>query len=511
MIRSSKHNQVTPLSVKMTGGINLQSSAMAIKDNESPLLQNWMYQKGADRPTVRPGVTCETSTALNDEIVYLFHYTKDASNAWIMGVSDQNDVYYYNSATSQWVDTTVNVAQKPAMLTFNGKLLMADGSTTLKTWNGSSGGTQSIDGTIAPSVIAEVGNRVVINDTSAGGKDLVCFSAVEDETTWTFTSAGGAVSLRVGYKDGSSVVGLVKNFKNELLVFKQGERSESIYRVQTLGAPYDASANTAWVAEYVMGGQGISNGFCVESVDTAALILGRYGFGAIVADQMYSELNIQAIGTKVNPILGAAGNTNHELRFLASSGQVWIIRQDTSIYIYHPHNGAFTTYVFNNEQIYSVCETSDGIFFAGESGHLYTLDETAYRDEFSPSTYSDLIAIFKTKDWDMGPGKGLIKYGELLFEPVTQGSNTVYYKDNSRNKQATVDTHTETGGDLGDFMAATMDFMDADDYDFLGIDGLPWTQEIRKKFKGKRLQVQINTTGRCSIDSLSLQVAVLGG
>jgi len=510
MRKSSKHQNLTPLTLDITGGINLQSSPVALADNEAPVLQNWMYEKGAKTPSTRPAVTCETTTACTDEIVYLFHYTKNASTSYLMGVSDQNDVYYFNTATSVWTDTTIDVNQKPTMITFNGKLLMADGSTTLKTWDGTTPGTQSINGTIAPSMIAEIGNRVVVNDTSATGLDLVCFSKVEDETGWTFTEAGGAVSLRVGYKDGSSVVGLVKNFKSELIVFKQGDRSETIHRVNVSGAPY-ASSEVQWYAEFVMAGQGCSNGFCTESVDTAVLFLGRYGLSALVADEMYSELNMSAIGDAVNTLLGASGNTNYELRFLASTGQIWIIRDDTTVYIYHPHNGKYTTYFFNNNQIYSVTETSDGVYFAGDTGHLYKLDASAYRDEFSPSTYTDLTGVLKTKDFDFGPGRGLVKYLEAIFKPVTQGTNTISYLDNSKNRQTTIDTHTEAGGDLDDFMTASMDFMDSADYDFMGTDGLPWAQEIKKKWKGKRFQLQINTTGRCSFEGATAHVAILGG
>lgn len=508
MRRSSKHAKVMPLAIQITGGLNLQANPIAIADNESPVMQNWYYPKGSDIPTVRPAVTCETATALSNPIDYLFHYTKNATTSYLMGVSD-GDVYYYNSATNLWVDTTIDVNQKPCMCTFNGTLFIAHGATTLATWDGSSASTQSIDGTISPTVVTEINNRLVINDSSSGGLDLVCFSAVEDATGWTFTEVGGAVSLRAGYKDGSRVVALVKNFKNELIVFKQGDRAESIYRIQTLGAPYESS-ETAWAAEFVMGGQGASNAFCTESVDTAVLYLGRYGFSAIVADELYSELNNQAIGNKVNPIIGAVGNTNLELRYLVSSGQVWILRDDTEVYIYHPHNGKFTTYSFNSAQINSVTETSDGIYCAGDSGHLYKLSESEYQDEFTPSTMSDLNGVLKTKNFDLGSGGGLVKFSEFFFNPVLQGTNKIYFIDSTKNKQSQIDSHSNSGTFLNDFMEADLDFMGSSEYDFMGTDGEAWSQEVRKKWKGKRLQIQINTTGRCGFAEAVAQVALLG-
>jgi len=509
MKRSNKHKSIAPLDLKITDGIDLRVSAIAIPDTASPLLQNWYYQKGAKDPSIRPAVTCETGTALGAAIVFLFPYSKDASTTYIMGVSSAFDVYYFNSATSLWVDTTINVAQKPVAITFNGKLLLADGSTTLKTWDGTTAGTQSIDGTISPSCIEEIDNRVVVNDSSATGLDLVCFSAVEDETAWTFTEAGGAVALRAGYKDGLKVVALVKNFKNELIVFKQGEKTESTYRVQTLGAPY-ASTVSQWVAEFVMGNNGASNGFCVESVDTGILFLGRYGFSALVADQLYSELNLTSIGDKVNHVLGAVGNTNLEIKYLATSGQVWILRQATTIYIYHPHNGAFTTYNLNNEQINSVIETTDGIFFAGASGHLYGLSESIYQDEFTPSTKTDIPGVLKTKEIDMGEGGGLVKFTEVLFNPILQCATKIYYLDESKNIDTLVDTGSGSGTFLQDFMLATLDFMASSAYDFMGTDGLPWSQEIRNKWKCKRFQIRINTTGRCGLASITGQIALLG-
>ena len=511
MIKSSKHQKTIPIALEVTGGLNLQSSPVAIADNEAELMQNWCYEKGAKTPSTRPAIVCETTTACADEIIYLFHYTKDASNSWIMGVSDVFDVYYYNSATNLWVDTTINLNQKPSMVTFNGKLLMAHGATTLATWDGSSAGTQNIDGSKAPSVIAEVGNRVVINDTQTTGRDFVGFSKVEDETGWTFTSAGGAVSLRVGYKDGSEVVGLIKNFKNELIVLKQGDRSETIYRVQTLGAPYDASGNTSWVAEFVMAGQGASNTHCCESIDTAVLFLGRYGLGAMVADELYSELNLQDIGKKVNTVLGAVGNTNYEIRYFATTGQLWIFRQSDEIFIYHPHNGAFTTYNLNNEQIYSGTETSEGVFCAGESGHLYRLDAGGERDEFTPSTYSDLLGILRMKDIDLGHGRGLVKSAEFVFKAISDCATSIVYKDNMKDRQVVVDTYAGEEPELADFSTCTVDFYASDAYDYMGINGQAWSQEIKKKFKSKRIQFQINTTGRLQFDTVTCQVAMLGG
>ena len=511
MIKSSKHQKTIPITLEVTGGLNLQSSPVAIADNEAELMQNWCYKKGAKTPSTRPAVVCETTTACSDEIIYLFHYTKDASNSWIMGVSDAFDVYYYNTTTNAWTDTTINLNQKPSMLTFNGKLLMAHGATTLATWDGSTAGTQNIDGSIAPSVIAEVNNRVVINDTQTTGRDFVGFSKVEDETGWTFTSAGGAVSLRVGYKDGSSVVGLIKNFKNELIVLKQGDRSESIYRVQTLGAPYDASGGTSWVAEFVMAGQGASNTHCCESVDTAVLFLGRYGLGAMVADELYSELNLQNIGKNVNTVLGAVGNINYELRYLATTGQVWILRQADEIFIYHPHNGVFTTYNLNGEQIYSVTETADGVFCAGESGHLYRLSDSNEQDEFAPDTYTDLPAVLKLKDIDLGHGRGLLKSAEFVFKAITNCTTAIYYKDNTKDRQALVDTFQGYEAELDDFATCTVDFSAASAYDWMGVNGQAWSQENKKKFKSKRLQFQINTTGRVQFDAVSCRVAVVGG
>ena len=513
MIKSSKHQKTIPITLAVTGGINLQSSPMSIADDEAELMQNWCYEKGATSPSIRPAVTCETSTACSDEIILLYHYTKDSSNSWLMGVSDAFDVYYYNTSTNVWTDTTINVAKKPSMLTYNGKLLMADGATTLKTWDGTTSGTVSIDGSLSPDILAEVGNRVVINDTQTTGRDFVGFSPVEWDvsTAWQLDHTDGSVGLRVGYKDGSNVVGLVKNFKNELIVLKQGDRSETIYRVQTVGVPYDASNALTWISEFVMAGQGASNSHCVESVDTAVLFLGRYGLGALVADEMYSELNLQAIGKKINPVLGAVGNTNYELRYLATTGQVWILRNSDTIYIYHPHNGAFTTYEFNNEQIYSVTENSSGVYFAGESGHLYKLDVTETQDEFTPSTNTDLTGILKLKDLDMGPGRGLVKASEFLFKPITGSTTNIYYADNSKNGQVKVDEHTVIDDAMSDFMLADTDFMSGSDYDFMGLDGLPWSQEIKKKWKGKRIQFQVTTVGRCQFDGVTAQIAAVGG
>ena len=509
MKKANKHRSVIPLELKITGGIDLRSSATAIENSSSPAMTNWYYQKGAITPSVRPAIVCETTTALGTDIVFLFPYAKNSSTTYIMGVSDAFDVYYFNNVSGLWVDTTIDVTQKPSVITFNGKLLMADGTTLLKTWDGATPGTQSIDDTIAPSSIAEINNRVVVNDSSTTGLDLVCFSAVEDETGWIFTDVGGAVSLRAGYKDGMRVVGFVKNFKNELIVFKHGEQIETIYRVQTLGAPY-VSSESQWAAEFVMAGQGVSTGSCAVSVDTGVLFLGRYGLSAIVADQLYSELNLSSIGSKVNNVLGAKGNTNLEVKYLSTSGQVWILRQSATIYIYHPHNGAFTIYNFNNEQINSVIETSDGIFCAGESGHLYSLSESAAQDEFSPDIMSDIPAVLKTKDIDLGSGGGLIKFSETLFNAVLACTTKIYYLDTSNGVQTLVDSGTGSGIFLDDFMLATLDFMSASEYDFMGTDGLPWSQEVRKKWKGKRFQLQITTTGRCGLANITAQIAILG-
>ena len=242
-----------------------------------------------------PSVNPDTAAATN-AIRGLYYYMKDGSTAYLIAVSGSK-LYYYNSGALTEIGAIADASVKPAFLTFNGKLLIADGSSAIRTWDGTTYTT--IAGSPAADCLATVRNRVVANHVSE--PDSVYLSSPNDETGWTTT--GTAVGLRAGYGDGLKVNGFAV-LGDDVFVSKVGrttDRQKKIYRLNVA-----ASVTSSWYLEPFSAHNAFTSKHTVANAYNNIFFADDNGFKTVKGIQEYGDLAVLPAGIKINKVFGDA-------------------------------------------------------------------------------------------------------------------------------------------------------------------------------------------------------------
>lgn len=176
--KSSKHRNVTQLTLTFNGGLNAAQSGTNIGDNQLQICSNFVYANNQDFPTVRNGVVLNgvapiTEDGENVPIDKLHYYVKDASTSWLVAAIGGN-LYWLDGSSWSLIGALNSVGVIPCMLTYGGKLIVADGGTSLKYWDGTTFSTISGSPQYA-TALAEIGGRLVSNSKGTGEWDGVFF------------------------------------------------------------------------------------------------------------------------------------------------------------------------------------------------------------------------------------------------------------------------------------------------------------------------------------------------
>ena len=516
----SKSRAITPITLNLSGGINLADPAHRIADNQSPMMYNWLYRPNSLFPIVRPSIRCAVAVGekFSTPIVKLFYYVKDSSNQYLMCVS--NDDLHYLDGSSQWQKVAdLAAGAVPSMITFNGLLLLADG-TGIYSWDGTTWAT--VTTAIQPSVLFAHGNRVVANDTQATGLDAVCFSAVEDETGWTFTSVGGAVLVRAGYKDGLKVNGFAE-FGSDLLVSKSSQADGGVYalyRVSTLGDPYDGSGNQEWGAFSLPTNTGAEDEHLMVMGNGVPYLHSKEGFRVISGTDNYGDLFSVSVGTKIRPMFGGADmKVMNMMAFIPKMGTVLLFPESGSeFYAYHPWNEAFTTLGMAEVNFLDSCQAGDDIYLAGDNGYIYTFGSDYYASDLTaPATTADILSAMRTKNLVFG-AEGLHKRSEVFIEPITSGTLSFGVMKSSDSNPTELKSLTLVpGANEQDFYIFTDDFggLSTDlatypEQDLVAASNSAYTEKIFQKYRGENMTFSITTEGRCGVAEIRSLIATVG-
>jgi hypothetical protein len=510
--RSSKAQQgsLQSISLNFSGGLNYSSAPANIKDNELTRALNFLYNSQTGTPEVRPGTRCQTAATCDgtNGILKIYYYEKSSSEAWLVGACNAHLYYLSGVGLDAWTEIGAlnDTTTVPSFLTFHSKLLIADGGTNIKTWDGTT--YASLADGLGVTALATIKGRVVANSTAAGSNDLVTMSGPTDETKWN-TSTEGAIALRAGFGDNMSVNAFAV-FGDDLIVSKRGDAEKRLYRVNVA----DATA-TNWYVQSLTENNCSQNAHTIISAFNNVYFVDTNGFKSLKGVTEYGDLQTDLIGAKVNTTF-TANSVCSEVAYLPYFTAIWYIMGDR-VYAYHrliDADGnlghAFTDMLFKQGAIKSICQAGSNIYMAGANGYLYTLDltNTYSTDETEPGVTVAFDAAFKTKRFSFFGG-AILRKTELYLDPIKAGTAYLYAitPDNESILLETLRLRT-AGQELYD---ATGDLNDATE-DLYDMGMTPWFETSRNRIRGASIQFNIViASGRVGIEGLKAEFAMVEG
>lgn len=502
-MKSSKAQQgaVSPIQIRFNGGLNYSKSPSQINDNEMVRCLNFIYNSQTGTPEVRPGTVCVTAAPLASPLLKIYYYEKSASQKWLVCASG-GKLYYLN--VDAWVEigalndsTTV-----PSFLTYNTYLLIADGGTNLKKWDGTT--FSALSDSLSATAIEEIGGRVVIN--SKGEPDLITFSGVEDETMWnTADLTNPAIGIRAGFGDNMLVNGFAV-FGTDLIVSKRGQSEKCFYRVSTAGAP------TEWSVSFLTGNNCSQGAHTVVSAFNNVLFVDTNGFKSIKGVTEYGDLQIDISGGRINTAFND-NPTCESLGYIPAYTALWMCLLDR-VYCYHDLSGssAFTELEFMQGRVTSLACTDTEVYLSGYNGYLYKLDVDADNDEVTPAVYVDFNRVITSKRFSFFGG-GILRKTSLELKAIdTPVVTTAYLRANTADAatvtlkalpilQATQYVYNATG-DLNDATTVIGDMLE----------NVAWIDTTTNRVRGESIQWQIDATkGKFGLEGLTAEIALVTG
>ena len=352
-----------------------------------------------------------TEDFTNDPVTKLFSYVNGEEGTFLMAASG-GKLYQITSSGASLVMTLFSATVVPAMLNYNSRLLVADGSPHIRYFDGQSVGALENSPPYA-TALAEIGNRVACNSGGAGELDTVYFSAAEDDEDWD--TAVNAVGVRAGYLDGLTVTA-IGVLGTDLLVFKSGGDGKKSYRVSTSGTPDD------WYVQLLSANATALSPFAVEQVGNDIWFADDTGIKSVSQVQTYGDLAMGMAGMAIEGAL--SGKQIRELTFLPSLGVLAILAEGTTdIYLYHPHNKTFTLWNINDILINSICESGGKVYLAGGNGYLYRLGIDDI-DDLVTGVAQPVAARIEGRQYIM-PRDGIIRRTRLYYDELTPTTGTI--------------------------------------------------------------------------------------
>ena len=423
--KSFKQANVQFLSLKFDGGLNYSQAPANIKDNELTRAINIIYNSQTGTPETRPGTSCCMAAKCDGDnpILKGYYYEKSASEKWHVAACNGNLYYRSGTLLDAWTkigalndNTTV-----PSFLTYNSKLLIADGGTNIKRWDGTT--YDSLSDGLSATALATIKGRVVANSSTSA--DLVTLSGEYDETHWN-TATEGAVALRAGYGDNMSV-NCFAVFGDDLIISKRGDSEKRLYRLNVADA-----TTTNWYVENLSDNNCAQNAHCMVSAFNNVYFVDTNGFKSIKGVTEYGDLQIDLIGSRVNTLFGSS--TCDEIVYLPLYTAIWYLILDR-VFCYHHiadvdsenkpfiHH-AFTDLIFNCGRIRSVYQAGDYVYLCGNDGYLYKMDDYLATDATSPSASSAYSSVIKTKQFPFF-GQGILRKTQIYLSPIKAGAATL--------------------------------------------------------------------------------------
>lgn len=499
MARLKQNSQVLRLNISFSGGLNLSAAEWSIADNESPRMLNYIFNPESMLPEVRPGTLCQTASAASAAIRALYLYEKTTSVKYIVAAIGAKLYYLSGTGLDAWTEigAIASATVIPEFLTFNSKLLIADGGTNIKTWDGTTYGT--IATSPNATCLRIIKQRVAANHASE--LDSVYLSAPNDETGWNTTTT--AIGLKAGYGDTLKVNGL-EVFGDDLIISKTGNATKKLYRLNT------AEITTEyWYISQIPGNYCAQNEQSILTAFNNVFIYNTDGIKSLRGVTEYGDIQSDQIGRKINSQFSNT-STCHFIKYIPNYNAIWF-SVGSRFYTGRLMDQvlACTELSFTQGEIDSMCIDGATVYLGSSTGYLYKLDETLDTDEATPDTNTAFTSIIKSKRHNLGADDITLRQTTMRVTPLVSGSITLsVIKDDGI--PVTVDTISIEGG--GEFLYdATGYLYDATDY-LYDAGGSPSMHINHNKVKSSSIQYQVQSTGaRFGIDSIVSDIVVSRG
>ena len=509
--KSSKAQQgaVSTINIKFDGGLNLSDAPANIANNELTRTLNYIYNSQTGTPEIRPGTRCATAATCDgaNPILKIYYYEKSSAQAWLVAACNGN-LYYLNSTAWVKIGALNDTTTVPQFLTYHAKLLIVDGGTNIKTWDGTTYSALA-DG-LGATAINTIKGRVVVNSTSAGSNDLITLSGAEDETMWdTSDETNPAIALRAGYGDNMSVNAFAV-FGNDLIISKKGDAEKRIYRINV-----SDSTEANWYVELLTSNNCAQNAHTIVSAFNNVYFADSNGFKSLKGVTEYGDIQVDLIGSKVNTLFNTTTECD-EITYLPYFTAIWFIISER-VYCYHrlidgagTIKHAFTDLYFQQGTIKSVCQAGSTIYLAGNNGYLYTMDlaNDYATDETVQGTTANYTSAIKTKRFSFFGG-GILRKVEIYLDPLFTGAASLYAITPDDESILLKSITLRSAGEL--LYDATEYLYSADDYLYdMGM--TPWYESSRSRCRGNSIQFQLtSTSGRVGIEGLTAEIALVEG
>jgi hypothetical protein len=490
------------INTQFDGGLNYSQAPSNIADNELTRGTNIIYNSQTGKPETRPGTVCVTATALADPILKIYEYEKSSSAKYIICASG-GKLYYLNSTAWVEIGSLNDSTTTPSFLTYHALLLIADGGTNIKTWDGTT--YSALDDALKATALAVIKGRVVANSGNSGSNDLVTLSGPYNEGYWN-TATEGAVALRAGYGDNMAVNGFAV-FGDDLIISKKGDSRKKTYRLNVSDA-----TTSNWYVQDLTDNNCSQNAHTICSAFNNVYFVDSNGFKSLKGVTEYGDLQVDVVGSKVNTVFGTS--VCDEVTYVPLYTAIWYPISDR-IFVYHRiydvsgnMKHAFTDLTFNQGQIRSICQSGNTVYLAGNNGYLYSIDSSKDTDETAPGVTSNYQSILKTKRFSYFGG-AILRKTEIYFSPISSGAALLYAVTPSDEKILLKSiTLPSEGQELSE---ATGDLYDATE-ELSSMGTSPWYEISKNRVRGSSIQWQLTTTsGRVGVEGLKAEVALVEG
>lgn len=478
MRKSTKHENLKSFEIELDGGLNYSSSPTNLANNELKRSTNWIYDPSTDLIIVRPGTECVTGAVehkLATPIRKLYYYEKSLVAAWLVCASGAK-LYYWS--TDEWVEigALADATTVPSFLTFNNKLLIADGNADIRTWDGTTYGT--IASSPQATILAEIKGRVVCNATDE--PDSVYMSGSEDETDWN-TTTGNALGLKAGFGDMLEVNGFAV-FGDDLIVSKKSStgKTKRLYRIDT-----SDTTSSNWVCKLLSVNNSCQGSNTIETAFNNIFFCDDDGFKSLKGVQEYGDLQVDQTGEKVNSLF--KNNTCDEVKFIPKYNAIFFAVGDrVMVYSEKNQRGRFTDLIFQWGRVRSFCQVGSVVYLAGHNGYLYKFDEALATDETVPSTRVAFQTYLRTKTFTFF-NDIVLRKTQVFLTPLIAGSGNLY-TINYTGAATAIATITVT----------------AESY--------PWVETCRNRVRAQALVFEIRlTSGAVGIERIQAEIAIVEG
>ena len=503
MRKASKQANVQTLSLKFDGGLNYADAPANIDDNELTGALNIIYnQMGV--PETRPGTTVLTTVTptgtADSPLVKGYYYEKSSTTAYHIGICEST-IYSKNGTGWTTVGSLAVTDAIPSMITYNSKLIIADGGTNLMSWDGTTFSATLTDG-LSADAITSIKGRIVANSTTS--PDLVTLSGLNDETMWdTADETNPALAFRAGFGDNMSVVGF-EVFGDDLLIFKRGESEKKVYRLNTS----DPTVTNWYVAEQTSNNS-MQNAHCSVAAFNNIYFVDDDGFKSLKGVTEYGDLQVDFTGAKINRYFNNANNaTCDEVTFIPKYNSVWFLTRDQAICFFLLKNGktAFTNLQFKCGRIRSVYQADNTVYLCGDDGYLYKLDDSVSTDAVI-STTTEFHSLLTSKQFSF-TSQGVLRKTQIYLSPIKAGAALLTLATDTtgsiplktitlggdgiliNDMTEEIDTYTDTIYELGDAAAFELSY---------------------NRARGRSMQFSFSTSsGRVGLEGIKAEIALVG-